>query len=134
MNDENTKEKTKFCCISHEFFQVASENPNKIAAIHALGVAQVSRELRQNSALSSASPKFNEDIVKILEERVESQAPPMYSGDRCFTYSDLLRAVHSLSSRLQSILLGADDPHLIRPGAQGSLFVLSFYLRPRYCF
>ncbi|XP_061346780.1 putative acyl-activating enzyme 19 isoform X2 [Gastrolobium bilobum] len=95
MNDERTERETQYCCVSHEFFRIASANPNKIAVIHASGVANLSREL------------------------VESTSPPLYYGDRCFTYSHLLNAVRSLSSRIRSILLGADDPHLIRTKPRG---------------
>lgn len=115
MNDDSTEGKTKYCCISHEFFRVASANPNKVAVIHASGVAQVSRQLRENATSSD----FKGDILELLDKRVESLSPPLYFGDRCYTYSDLLKAVLSLSSRLRSILLGVDDPHLIRTKAQG---------------
>ncbi|KAF7844704.1 putative acyl-activating enzyme 19 isoform X1 [Senna tora] len=116
MNEKSKRRETKTCCISHEFFRVASANPNKIAVIHASGVAQFSRELREKSTSSN----FHRDIIELLDKRAESISPPVYAGDSCYTYSDLLKAVHSLSSRLRSILLGADDPYLIRPKAQGS--------------
>ncbi|KAF7807813.1 putative acyl-activating enzyme 19 isoform X1 [Senna tora] len=118
MNEESKGRETKTCCISHDFFRVASENPNKIAVIHAFGVAQFSRELCEKSTSSN----FDEDIIELLDKRAESLSPPVYAGDNCYTYSDLLKAVHSLSSRLRSILLGGDDPYLIRfrPKAQGS--------------
>ncbi|CAL0324542.1 unnamed protein product [Lupinus luteus] len=103
------EEETQFCCISHQFFRLATANPNKIAVIHASGVAHLSKYLRQNSP----SPNFNRDITTLLEKRVESLSPPLYNGDSSFTYSLLLNAVVSLSHRLRSILLGADDPHLI---------------------
>jgi acyl-CoA synthetase len=96
-----TSESHCYCCISHQFFQTASTNPNKIAVIHASAVA-------------------NGDITTLLQQRVESTSPPLYHGDRSFTYSHLLNAVSSLSSRLRSILNGADDPHLITAKPQGS--------------
>lgn len=132
MSDESTEGETKYCCISHEFFRVASANPNKIAVIHASGVAQLSRELREKFTSSN----FDGNIVELLDKRVESLSPPVYAGDSCYTYSDLLKAVHSLSSRLRSIQLGVDDPNLIRPEAQGSLYflLLSFlYLKSIRC-
>ncbi|XP_028791221.1 putative acyl-activating enzyme 19 isoform X3 [Neltuma alba] len=116
MSNENTKEEAKYCCISHEFFRAASANPDKIAVIHASGAAQVSMELHENSTSSI----FGRDIVESFDKLVKSISPPMYSGDSCYTYSDMLEAVHSLSSRLRSILLGGDDPHLIRPKAQAN--------------
>ncbi|RDY02984.1 putative acyl-activating enzyme 19, partial [Mucuna pruriens] len=109
--------KTKFCCISHEFFRIASANPNKIAVIHASGVANLSREFRRQN---STTTDFNGDISTVLEKRVETTSPPLYHGDRCFTYSHVLNAVHSLGPRLRSILLGADDPHLITAQSRGN--------------
>ncbi|GAU40942.1 hypothetical protein TSUD_348790, partial [Trifolium subterraneum] len=103
---------SNYCCISHQFFQTASTNPNKIAVIHASAVANLSRE-------KSTSPNFNGDITTLLQQRVESTSPPLYCGDRSFTYSHLLNAVSSLSYRLRSILNGADDPHLITVKPQG---------------
>ncbi|TKY63775.1 putative acyl-activating enzyme 19 [Spatholobus suberectus] len=109
--------KTQSCCISHEFFRIASANPNKIAVIHASGVARLSREFRREN---STAPDFNGDIATLLEKRVECTSPPLYHGDRCFTYSHVLNAVRSLGSRLRSILLGADDSHLITAQSQGN--------------
>jgi len=106
------KSEAQFCCISHEFFRIAYANPNKIAVIHAAGGAHLCREFRRQNATTTDS---NGDITTLLEEHVDSISPPFYHGDRCFTYSDVLNAVRSLSSRLRSILLGAHDPHLI-PG------------------
>ncbi|OIW20651.1 hypothetical protein TanjilG_18589 [Lupinus angustifolius] len=100
---------TQYCCISHQFFRIATANLNKIAIIYASGVAHLSKYLRQNSP----SPNFDRDITTLLEKRVESLSPPLYNGDSSFTYSLLLNAVTSLSYRLRSILLGVDDPHLI---------------------
>ncbi|KAK2407264.1 AMP-dependent synthetase and ligase family protein [Trifolium repens] len=103
-----TSESHCYCCISHQFFQTASTNPNKIAVIHASSVAN-----------QSTSPNFNGDITTLLQQRVESTSPPLYHGDRSFTYSHLFTAVSSLSSRLRSILNGADHPHLITSKPQG---------------
>ncbi|XP_027907269.1 putative acyl-activating enzyme 19 isoform X1 [Vigna unguiculata] len=121
MNNETTragkKSKEQFCCISHEFFRTAYANPNKIAVIHATGGAHLCREFRREN---SATTDFNGDIATLLEKHVESISPPFYDGDRCFTYSHVLDAVRSLSSRLRSILLGGDDPHLITAQSPGS--------------
>ncbi|XP_027334446.1 putative acyl-activating enzyme 19 isoform X2 [Abrus precatorius] len=121
MNDNDERREgerdTPYCCVSHEFVRIAFANPNKIAVVHASGVAHLSREFcRQNPS----SPNFNADITTLLEKRVESTSPPLYHGDRSFTYSHLLNAVSSLSFRLRSILLGADDPHLITAQPQGN--------------
>ncbi|KAJ1413679.1 AMP-dependent synthetase/ligase [Sesbania bispinosa] len=114
MSNSHELKETQYCCVSHEFLQTASANPNKIAVIHASGAAHLSRQ-------KSTSPNFNGDTATLLEERVESTSPPVYQGDRCFTYSHLFNAVRSLSSRLHSILLGgADDSHLITLKPQGN--------------
>ncbi|XP_015950867.1 putative acyl-activating enzyme 19 isoform X1 [Arachis duranensis] len=120
--EEEETQTPRFCCLSHEFFRAASANPNKTAVIHASGVAHLSTRLRQTAHPfpPPASSNFNHDnISTLLEQRVESLSPPVYNGDRCFTYSHLLKAVDSLASRISSILLGADDPHLITPKPQG---------------
>jgi len=106
------REQCRCCCISHEFFRAASKNPNKIAVIHASGGAQISKELSVGDI----------DTDKLLKERAKSLSPPVYQGDRCFTYSEILAAVDSLSARLRSIFLGgaaADDPHLVAHSPQG---------------
>ncbi|KAF1876556.1 hypothetical protein Lal_00021270 [Lupinus albus] len=122
---------THYCCISHEFFRVASANPNKIAVIHASGVAHFSNYLRHNSP----SLNFNRDITTLLQKRVESLSPPLYNGDSSFTFSLLLNSVISLTYRLTSIFVGKDDPHLIgnkrpevlssNPGKTGIMLRLS---------
>ncbi|XP_028224140.1 putative acyl-activating enzyme 19 isoform X2 [Glycine soja] len=117
MSAENESKKTQFCCISHEFFRTASANPNKIAAIHASGVAHLSRQFHREN---STTPNFDGDLATLLEKRVESTSPPLYHGDRSFTYSRVSNAVRSLSFRLRSILLGADDPHLITAQSRGN--------------
>ncbi|XP_073227086.1 putative acyl-activating enzyme 19 isoform X3 [Cicer arietinum] len=113
MNNNYDLTHTQHCCISHEFFRTASTNPNKIAVIHASGVSNFSRE-------NSTFPDFNGDITTLLQHRVQSTSPPLYHGDRSFTYSHVLNAVSCLSSRLRSILHGADDPHLIIAKRQGN--------------
>uniref|UniRef100_A0A2N9EFS9 AMP-dependent synthetase/ligase domain-containing protein n=1 Tax=Fagus sylvatica TaxID=28930 RepID=A0A2N9EFS9_FAGSY len=118
MSDESESKKRKQsqsrCCISHEFFRAAYNNPNKIAFVHASGGAQISKQLR-----STITADFHGDIDNLLQEHAKSASPPVYQGDRCFTYSDVLTAVDSLTARLRSILLGADDLHLITPNPQG---------------
>lgn len=83
--------KQEHCCISHEFLNAATKFPNKIAVIHASSAAQIN------------GPPSN---------------PPAYEGDQCFTFSQVLATVDSLSSRLCSILDGVDDPCLIKPEHQ----------------
>ncbi|KAI4356845.1 hypothetical protein L6164_000832 [Bauhinia variegata] len=85
-----------------------------LEVIHASGVAPLSRELRENSTTSVTSPEFNKLFLELLDKHLVSSTPPLYSGDNCFTYSHILKAVQSLSSRLHSILSGAYDPDLIR--------------------
>lgn len=109
------RKQCRCCCISHEFLRAASKNPNKIAVIHASGGAQISKELSVGDI----------DTDKLLKERAKSLSPPVYQGDRCFTYSNLLASVDSLTARLRSILLGAvtavaDDPHLIARSPKGN--------------
>lgn len=84
-------------CISHEFFRVASNHPNKVAVVH----SQISTQLRTSGIVD------NTDTDK-PPLSVKSASPPFYDGDRRFTFSDLLTSVDSLTSRLRSILLGND--------------------------
>ncbi|KAF9688030.1 hypothetical protein SADUNF_Sadunf02G0154600 [Salix dunnii] len=54
--------------------------------------------------------------IRISRELITSTAtPPFYEGDHCFTFASMLISIDSLSSRLRSILDGADDPHLSKP-------------------
>lgn len=92
----DSPEEREWCCISHTFHRVALENHNKIAVIE-----------------SSPTAQFR------------NQSLP-YQGDRCFTFSQLLDAVDSLSCRLRSILAGAHDPFMMNPTGQsgfGFLFL-----------
>ncbi|XP_010268207.1 PREDICTED: putative acyl-activating enzyme 19 isoform X2 [Nelumbo nucifera] len=100
------------CCISHEFFRAASKNPNKVAVIHAYGGARIFRELREKMDESGFYHDQSDDFI--AGRRVSSY-PPVYEGDECFTFSEILDAVDDLSSRLRHILDGGDDPNLIRP-------------------
>ncbi|XP_022742120.1 putative acyl-activating enzyme 19 isoform X3 [Durio zibethinus] len=85
------------CCISHEFYSAASKNLEKIAVIHA----------------SSSKPL--DSGVQIDRELINGGNPPVYKGDQCFTFANLLASVDCLSFRLRSILDGADDPYLVKP-------------------
>ncbi|XP_023006185.1 putative acyl-activating enzyme 19 [Cucurbita maxima] len=92
------------CCISHEFQRVALSHPEKIAVIHASGGIQLCRQLHGGGGGDE----------NFFTERAISAFPSMYDGDQCFTYSQLLASVDSLSSRLPAILR---DPRLIAPTA-----------------
>lgn len=95
------------CCISHEFQRVALSHPEKIAVIHASGGVQLCRQLHGGGGGGGGDENF-------FTERAISAFPSMYDGDQCFTYSQLLASVDSLSSRLLAILR---DPQLIAPTA-----------------
>lgn len=103
--NQNNLASSRSCCISHEFYKSASKNPTKIAVIH-------------------ASPrhrtKSTTEIDQFIETSPSHHHPPVYEGDVCFTYSEILDAVDSLSRRLRFILDGGADQYLIRP-SPGSL-------------
>ncbi|GMH00678.1 hypothetical protein Nepgr_002517 [Nepenthes gracilis] len=106
------------CCISHEFHRAAFDNPNKIAVIHAFGGARVARERRNNQSYDFDHNHYGTNHQLALEERSSYKnhnLPPVYEGDECFTYADLLSAVDSISVRLRNVLNGGDDPSSIRP-------------------
>ncbi|KAL7083464.1 hypothetical protein ACP275_14G164300 [Erythranthe tilingii] len=105
---ETAERKPSACCISHAFYKAASKSPHKIAVIHASGFARIARD---NTA-AKAPP--HEDAVELPSvEMASSSPPPVYDGDECFTFSDIISAVDNLSSRLRHILNGAGDPYLI---------------------
>ncbi|XP_037492496.1 putative acyl-activating enzyme 19 isoform X3 [Jatropha curcas] len=79
----------KHCCISHEFLKAASKNPEKIAAILAAS-SDGDQRLIPAKLINSGSSV--------------SSSPPVYEGDQCFTFADVLKSVDYLSSRLRSIL------------------------------
>ncbi|KAL6565778.1 hypothetical protein OROHE_004833 [Orobanche hederae] len=107
---EAAETKLSACCISHEFYKAVSKCPDKIAVIHASGFARVSRDW-------SAKPPPAGDCGKIASlDTVSSSRPPVYDGDECFTFSDILSAVENLSSRLWGILHGGDDSCPIKTG------------------
>ncbi|XP_038696044.1 putative acyl-activating enzyme 19 isoform X2 [Tripterygium wilfordii] len=85
---EKKRQQRRHCCVSHEFVRAATENLNKIAVIHARS--------------SDIGPQI-------------SSHPPVYEGDRCFTFGDVLASVNYLSFRLRSILDGASDQHVTIP-------------------
>ncbi|XP_058228620.1 putative acyl-activating enzyme 19 isoform X2 [Rhododendron vialii] len=105
------------CCISHEFLKAATKNPNKIAVIHASGGAKIAREFRNSNRGSTTVSDINYDkFYGDLLETAPSSRPPVYDGDRCFTFSEILSAVDSLSYRLRRIL---DDPSSIVRASTG---------------
>ena len=94
-------------CISHEFFHSASKYPAKVAVVHALGGIQICREM--NTTL----PRGEKCYISDQKETVNSF--PVYEGDICFTYGELLSAVEILSRRIFRVLDGKEDPELIGP-------------------
>ncbi|URD76330.1 PQQ [Musa troglodytarum] len=88
------------CCISHVFFEAASKNSGRTAVVHATGGIQRQGEASEGSAAHSVE---------------EGSSPPIYPGDVCFTWGDVLSAVESLSRRIRWVLDGGDDPDLVRP-------------------
>lgn len=99
---------SKHCCLIHEFYRAASKSPDKIAIIHA----------------SPSKPSANE--VRIDRELINGGNPPVYKGDRCFTFANLLASVECLSFRICSVLDGADDRYLIKPQTSGNVFFSPF--------
>ncbi|KAH6767584.1 hypothetical protein C2S52_018567 [Perilla frutescens var. hirtella] len=107
--DEVAECRLPACCISHEFYKAASKCPDKIAVIHAAGFSRITRDSAACSQPDGGSTKF------ATAETAPSSRPPLYDGDECFTFSDMLSAVENLSWRLRRVLDGEDDPHLIKP-------------------
>ncbi|CAD5333204.1 unnamed protein product [Arabidopsis thaliana] len=81
---ERNRGKSETCCISHKFVNAASKNPHQIAVIQASGLT--ARSIRSESA-----------------------APPVYDGDKCFTFAELSSSIDSLTSRLHRILSNDDS-------------------------
>ncbi|XP_059312059.1 putative acyl-activating enzyme 19 isoform X4 [Lycium ferocissimum] len=103
------------CCISHQFYKVATNNPNKIAVIQACGGLKFAKEFQllcNENGEKETWDKFEE----FVSSKRRSVNPPVYESDECFTFSDVLSAVDCLSSRLRCILDGNDDdPNLVKP-------------------
>ncbi|KAJ4959494.1 hypothetical protein NE237_026605 [Protea cynaroides] len=111
MSDTDTAEEGH-CCISHEFLEVASTNPHKIAVIRASGGSRICRELREKFLDKPGFDGSNEED-EFFDHRISSY-PPFYEEDECFTFSEISASVDSLSCRIRHILDGGDDPNLIR--------------------
>lgn len=104
------------CCISHAFLAAATTYPDNIALIHAAGGAKLcglTRSARVSAA--AACPGDSSGGADDEECLSESMRLPVYEGDDCFTFSDVLSAVESLSRRIRRVLEGGDDPHLLTP-------------------
>lgn len=110
-----------YCCISHEFFKSASQNPNKIAVIHATGGLQLCQDLSERRLVYSDDAVVEEWCRKCRE----SSSPSLYKGDLGFTYGEILASVDSLSRRIRQIL---DDEDLIRPGGLYYKNFIFYYL------
>ncbi|WOH14527.1 hypothetical protein DCAR_0934046 [Daucus carota subsp. sativus] len=95
------------CCILHDFYKSASKTPEKIAVIHAHGGAQLSG--------LSGDDNRDEQFQRLVEERTISNNPPVYEGDECFTFAEIVAAVENLSRRIRNVISGGDDPALVRP-------------------
>ncbi|XP_049368700.1 putative acyl-activating enzyme 19 isoform X2 [Solanum verrucosum] len=108
--------KLSTCCISHEFYKVATNNPNKIAVIQACGGLKIAKEFRL-SCSENGDQDTREEFQEFVSSKRKSVNPPVYEGDQCFTFSEILSAVDSLSSRLRCILDGGDDPNLVKPSS-----------------
>jgi len=114
------EEQQSSCCISHQFHSAASRTPDKIAVVNAAGGANL----------------FDLDRARI------SSYPPVYEGDECFTYADILSAVESFSRCIRHVLDGGDDPALVRSKGQRSpslsflqtLYGHSWKCQHEYCF
>ncbi|XP_052171471.1 putative acyl-activating enzyme 19 [Diospyros lotus] len=108
-------------CISHAFFKAARRDPDKVAVVHGAGGARIAREFRSNNRTAPPSAIDYDKFFADLLSTAQSSCPPLYEGDRCFTFSEILVAVDSLSSRLRRVLDGGDDPCLVRAtGTTGS--------------
>ncbi|KAL4199523.1 hypothetical protein AMTRI_Chr03g51560 [Amborella trichopoda] len=98
------------CCISHLFFRAASSCPNKVAVIHARGGSHFT--ISPDPSTSEADDIERDELFDGHENSPNSSA--VYPGDECFTFSEILLAVRSLSKRISRVLDGGDDPDLIR--------------------
>ncbi|CAK9144841.1 unnamed protein product [Ilex paraguariensis] len=121
MTEDGSKEnKLASCCISHEFYKAAAKSPNKIAVVHAYGGIKIAREFRKfysNNGNQTTISNVSDDssfFDEFFASKTLPSHPLVYEGDQCFTYSEILSSVDSLSFRLRRILDGGDDPHLIK--------------------
>lgn len=110
------------CCISHAFLAAATTYPDNIALIHAAGGAKLCSLSRSAPATAADAYHPGDSSGGADDEEClsESMRLPLYEGDVCFTFSDVLSAVESLSRRIRRVLDGGDDPHLLSP--KGSCF------------
>ncbi|GFQ06014.1 putative acyl-activating enzyme 19 [Phtheirospermum japonicum] len=124
---ETAERQLSACCISHEFYKAASKSPNKIAAIHASGFAR-----NAGGSLDAYRPPRGDCDKSPSVDTASSSRPPVYDGDECFTFSDILSAVENLSSRLWQTLHGADDSCLIKTGSEHvrNPKVIGIYMEP----
>ncbi|EOA15931.1 hypothetical protein CARUB_v10004025mg [Capsella rubella] len=106
MSDSN-RGKPENCCISHYFVDAATKSPHKIAVIQA-------------SSLTA---------TRIRSESAEpSNSPPVYDGDKCFTFAELSSSIDSLTSRLRRIL--SDDDSQEAGSAVYMPKVVALYMPP----
>ncbi|KAK1401403.1 putative acyl-activating enzyme 19 [Heracleum sosnowskyi] len=96
---------TPHCCILHHFYNSASKNPNKISVIHAHGGAQ----------LAGLFNLYQTSVEQLVAVKAVSSNPPVYQGDECFTFAEIVAAVENLSCRIRNVVSGGYDPALIRP-------------------
>ncbi|CAM8910952.1 unnamed protein product [Rhodiola kirilowii] len=112
MEEEDKKHKLECCCISHEFFKTASENPTKIAVVHASGGAKLIRRRRVEGRVCGG-------LWDEFSGVRSSASPPIYEGDCWFTYSDVLALVESLAARIRRVLDGGEDAGVFKPQKPG---------------
>ncbi|KAL5724700.1 hypothetical protein ACHQM5_007926 [Ranunculus cassubicifolius] len=112
--EKNQTPSHPICCISHQFANSASQNPNKIAVIHASGGARFCRIFHRNN---SDSTTIDDDDDDFFNPYRFSSTNPALEGDAVFTNSQILASVQSLSYRIRRVLDGRDDPELITGNA-----------------
>uniref|UniRef100_A0A2P2KNT7 AMP dependent ligase n=1 Tax=Rhizophora mucronata TaxID=61149 RepID=A0A2P2KNT7_RHIMU len=132
--DVCSQEQRRRCCISHVFFNSATLNSDEIAAIHVAPSRGRSGDGGDGVFWSKNPRKFirSGQVHRTADSSSSGSSsccgPPVYEGDECFTFGDVLKAVDSLASLLRSIL-DADDPYLIL--SQSSFSVKSNYSKQR---
>lgn len=121
------------CCILHDFYKSASLNPKKIAIIHAHGGAQLSAQFTRTLAQNPTPEDNNNNLFQdLLAKNTTSSNPPMYHGDECFTFSEIVAAIDSVSSRIRTVIHGGHDPYLIKP-TTGKLSLLPLLVSVCVC-